>query len=66
MRYAFALAGAAIAILCIGIVGIWLFAGIWTRVGFGAACVVVFGGILLIAWRKDRQDKAARAGLENV
>jgi hypothetical protein len=26
----------------------------------------VFGGILLLAWRTDRKDKAKRAGLDDL
>jgi len=66
MSYALKLAGAAILFLLIGILGIVLFTGIWTRVGFGAALVVVFGGLLFFAWRQDRKAKESRAGLERV
>ena len=66
MGYALKLAGAAIVILALGILGIVVFTGIWTRVGFVAAIVVVFGGLLVFAWRQDRKAKQARAGLERV
>jgi len=66
MGYGLKLGGAAILFLLIGILGIVLFTGIWTRVGFGAALVVVFGGLLVFAWRQDRKAKEARAGLERI
>ncbi|HET7745318.1 MAG TPA: hypothetical protein VFK76_11325 [Gaiellaceae bacterium] len=66
MGYALKLAGAAIVILALGILGIVVFTGIWTRVGFVAAIVVVFGALLVFAWRQDRKAKEARAGLERI
>ncbi len=66
MGYALKLAGAAIVLLALGILGIVVFTGIWTRVGFVAAIVVVFGALLVFAWRQDRKAKASRAGLERV
>ena len=59
-------AGAAIGVLLLGVLGIVVFDRIWYRVGFGAAIVVVCGGLLLFAWWTDRKDKAARAGLEDI
>ena len=66
MGYALKLGGAAIAFLLLGVLGIIIFEGIWMRVGLGAAIVVVCGGLLLFAWRTDRKDKAARAGLDEL
>ena len=66
MSYGFKLAGATILLLLLGILGIVLFTGIWTRVGFGAASVVVFGGALVLAWRADRKAKKSREGLERI
>jgi Flp pilus assembly protein TadB len=66
MGYALKLAGAAIAILLLGVLGIVIFGNIWARVGIGAAIVVVCGGLLLFAWNVDRKDKAKRAGLEDL
>lgn len=66
MGYALKLAGAAIVLLALGILGIVVFTGIWTRVGFVAAIVVVFGAMLVFAWRQDRKAKESRAGLERV
>ena len=59
-------AGALIAILLLGALGIVIFDRIWYQVGLGAAIVVVCGGLLFFAWRTDRKDKAARAGLDNI
>ena len=59
-------AGAMIAILLLGVLGIVIFDRIWFQVGLGAAIVVVCGGLLFFAWWTDRKDKAARAGLEDI
>ena len=59
-------AGAAIAVLVLGLLGIIIFDRIWYQVGLGAAIVVVCGGLLFFAWWTDRKDKAARAGLEEI
>ena len=66
MGYAFKLAGAAIAILFLGVLGILIFDRIWMQVGLGAAIVVVGGGLLLFAWMTDRKDRAARAGFDEL
>ena len=66
MSYALKLAGAAIALLVLGVIGIAIFGNIWARVGIGAAIVVVFGGLLLFAWSVDRKDKAKRAGIDEL
>ena len=66
MGYALKLAGAAIAILFLGVLGILIFDAIWMRVGLVAAIVVVCGGLLLFAWNTDRKDKAARGGLDEL
>jgi hypothetical protein len=58
--------GAAAAFLIAGIVGILIFKDLWFRVGLGAALVVVCGGLLLVAWRVDKKERDARAGLEKV
>jgi Flp pilus assembly protein TadB len=65
-RYGLKLAGVAIGILLVGVLAILIFDAIWFRVGMGAALVLVFGGILLLAWRTDRKDKAKRAGLDEL
>jgi hypothetical protein len=59
-------AGACIAILLLGVLGIIIFERVWYRVGLIGALVVVFGGLLLFAWSTDRKDKAARAGLDDI
>jgi hypothetical protein len=66
MSYALKLAGAAIAFLLLGVLVILLFDTVWARVGLGAALIVVFGGILLLAWNVDRKNKAKRAGLDEL
>jgi len=66
MSYALKLAGAAIAILVVGVLGIVIFDRIWMRVGLVAAIVVVGGGLLLFAWMTDRKGRAARAGLDEL
>ncbi len=62
----FKYAGAAIAVLLLGVLGIVIFDRIWYQVGLGAAIIVVCGGLLLFAWLTDRKDRAARAGLDRV
>ena len=66
MSYALKLAGAAIALLLVGVIAIVIFTDIWLRIGLGAAFLIVFGGLLFFAWRVDRKDKEARAGLEDL
>jgi hypothetical protein len=66
MSYVFKLAGAAILLLFLGVLGIVIFDRIWMQVGLGAAIVVVCGGLLLFAWMTDRKDRAARAGLDEL
>jgi hypothetical protein len=65
-RYGFKLAAVAIGILLLGVLAILIFDAIWFRVGLGAALVLVFGGILLLAWNTDRKDKAKRAGIDEL
>jgi Flp pilus assembly protein TadB len=65
-RYGFKLAAVAIGILLLGVLAILIFNAIWFRVGLGAALVLVFGGILLLAWNTDRKDKAKRAGIDEL
>lgn len=65
-KYGFKLAGAAIAILLVWFVAILIFDAIWFRIGAGAAFIILFGGILLLAWRTDRKDKAKRAGIDEL
>ena len=66
MSYALKLAGAAIALLFLGVLGIVIFGNIWARVGIGAAIAVVFGGLLLFVWNVDRKDKVKRAGIDEL
>lgn len=66
MGYALKLAGAAIALLLLGVLAIVIFGNIWARVGIGAAIVVLCGGLLLFAWSVDRKDKAKRAGIDEL
>jgi uncharacterized membrane protein YdcZ (DUF606 family) len=60
------LAGAAILVFLAGILGIYIFGSIWSRIGIGAAIVIVVGGLLFWAWRVDKRDRASREGLERV
>lgn len=66
MRLYFKYAGALIAVLVLGMLGIVIFDRIWYRIGLGAAIVVVFGGLLFFAWWTDRKDRAARAGIDEL
>ena len=59
-------AGALIAVLLLGVLGIVIFDRIWYQVGLGAAIVVVGGALLFFAWWTDRKDRAARAGLDDI
>ena len=64
--FGFKLAGAAIAFLFIGVLVILIFDRIWFRIGMGTALVVVFGGLLFVAWYLDRKEKAKRAGIDEL
>jgi len=64
--YGLKLAGALIALLLIGVILVLIFNALWFRIGLGAAFVLMFGVIALLAWNTDRKNKAKRAGLPPV
>jgi hypothetical protein len=64
--YVWKLGGAAIGILVLGVLAIVLFGRIWVQVGFGAAALVVGGGLIFLAWYFDRKEKAKRAGIDEL
>ena len=64
--YGLKLAAVAVLLTAAGIVAIWIFEDIWTRVGLGAAIVVVVGGVLGFAWYVSRKDRRARAGVDEL
>jgi Flp pilus assembly protein TadB len=66
VRYGLALAGVAIAVLFAGVLAIIIFGDIWTKVGLGAAFLVVGGGLLGLAWYTDRKDKAKRREIDEL
>ncbi len=66
MSYALKLAAAAIVFMLAGVAVLWIFGGIWTRVGFGAALLIVVGGFLFFAWRTDKKARESRAGLDRI
>ena len=66
MGYALKFAGIAVAFLLIGVLGIVIFDAIWVRIGFGAAMIIVVGGLLFFAWRQDQKARESRAGLERI
>jgi hypothetical protein len=53
-------------ILLLGVLGIFIFADLWARVGIGAAMVVFGGGLILLAWWYDRRDKERRGGVDEL
>ena len=64
--YGLKLAAVAILLTAAGIAAIWIFEDIWTRVGLGAAIVVVVGGVLGFTWYVSRKDRQARAGVDEL
>lgn len=66
MALYFKYVAALVAVLLLGVLGIVLFNRIWYQVGLGAALAVICGGLLFFAWRTDRKDRAARAGLDDI
>jgi len=66
VSYGLKLGAAAMVFLIVAVIAVLLFNGIWFQVGFGAAFAILSGILLLIAWRVDKKDKAARAGLEDL
>lgn len=66
MRYAVTLTALAIAFVVVLVVGIVVFTGVWSRVGLGAALLVICAPLLFFAWRSDRKSRRAREGLEDI
>jgi Flp pilus assembly protein TadB len=66
MSYGLRVVAAAIALIVGVVLVAVLFDRIWIRVGLGAALLVVFGGLILVAWLVDRRDKRARGDLEDI
>ena len=66
MGYALKFADIGIAFLLVGVLGIVIFDAIWVRIGFGAAMIIVVGGLLFFAWRQDQKARESRAGLERI
>jgi Ca2+/Na+ antiporter len=66
MSYAFKLAAVAIALIVAFALGIVIFTGVWSRIGLGAALVVICAPLLFFAWRSDRKSQRAREGLEDI
>jgi heme A synthase len=64
--YALKLAGFAALLILGGALAIVLFTNVWMQVGLGAACLVVGGALLLLAWRVDRKGREARKGLDEL
>jgi Flp pilus assembly protein TadB len=55
-----------IAFLLLGVLAVLIFDAVWFRVGFGAAALIGIGGLILVAWRYDRREKAKRADLPPI
>ena len=66
MSYAFKVAAVAIALIVAFVLGIVIFTGVWSRIGLGAALVVICAPLLFFAWRSDRKSRRAREGLEDI
>ena len=66
MSYAFKLAAVAIALIVGFVLGFVIFTGLWSRIGLGAAVVVICAPLLFFAWRSDRKSRRAREGLEDI
>jgi hypothetical protein len=66
MSYPLKLGAAAVLFLFLGVLGIVIFSSIWARIGFGAAIVVLGGGLLLYAWNFDRKEKEKRGGVDEL
>jgi hypothetical protein len=65
-RYVLVIGAAAIGMILAGALAIVLFGRLWMRAGFGAAFLVIGGGLILFAWLMDRKARKSRAGLERV
>jgi Flp pilus assembly protein TadB len=66
VSYGLKLGAAAMGFLIVAVLAAVLFNGIWFKVGFGAAFAILCAVLLFIAWRVDKKEKDARAGLEDL
>ena len=66
MAYGLKLGGAAAVFLIGAVIAVLLFNDVWFKVGFGAAFALLCAILLFIAWRVDKKEKDARAGLEDL
>jgi hypothetical protein len=57
------LAGSALAIVALGILGIFIFSAVWVKVGLIAAVIVIVGGLYLVSSLVERSHREPRTEL---